>query len=106
MTSPFRLDGRTALITGGASGIGEATARVFVSAGASVLIADVDRTRAEARRNCRGPRRWWSISVDEAAVRQAIAGLARLDVLVNHAGIGLVGGIEETQPEDFERLFR
>ena len=107
MTPPFRLDGRTALITGGASGIGEATARVFASAGASVVIADVDRPRAEAlAAELPGAAALVVDIAEEAAVRQAMAGLARLDVLVNNAGIGLVGGIEETEPEDFHRLFR
>ena len=44
----FRLNGRTALVTGGASGIGEATCRALTGAGASAIIADVDRPRAEA----------------------------------------------------------
>ncbi|MCL5743353.1 MAG: SDR family NAD(P)-dependent oxidoreductase, partial [Acidobacteria bacterium] len=43
MNTPFRLDGRTALVTGGASGIGAATCRALSAAGASVLIADIDR---------------------------------------------------------------
>ena len=46
--TPFRLDGRTALVTGGASGIGESTCRALAGAGASVIIADVDRARADA----------------------------------------------------------
>src|SRR5438105_10322316 len=46
--SHFRLDGRVALVTGGASGIGEATCRPFAEAGAAVCIADLDRQRAEA----------------------------------------------------------
>ena len=48
MNAPFRMDGRTALVTGGASGIGEATCRVLAEAGASVIIVDLDRARAEA----------------------------------------------------------
>lgn len=48
MKSPFRLDNRIALITGGSSGIGEATARAFTRAGASVIILSIDRAQAEA----------------------------------------------------------
>ena len=48
MSTPFRLDGRTALVTGGASGIGEETCRALTGAGASVTIVDLDRPRAEA----------------------------------------------------------
>ncbi|MGI8741065.1 MAG: SDR family NAD(P)-dependent oxidoreductase [Bryobacteraceae bacterium] len=47
MPSHFRLDGLAALITGGASGIGEATCRTFFDAGATVFVADIDRDRAE-----------------------------------------------------------
>ncbi len=47
MTIPFRQDGRVAMVTGGASGIGEATCRVFAGAGATVLIGDIDMPSAE-----------------------------------------------------------
>jgi 2-keto-3-deoxy-L-fuconate dehydrogenase len=107
MTTPFQLNGRKALVTGGASGIGEATCRVLSQAGASVIIADMDRPRADAL-----ARQLPNSSVlildisDEPAVKQALAGIPALDVLVNNAGIGLVGGIEETELADFQRLFR
>lgn len=107
MTGPFRLDGRAALITGGASGIGEATARVFTDAGAAVTIVDVDAARAEALAK-ELPRASAAVCdvTDEAAVRAAVGRLERLDILVNCAGIGLVGGIEETSYADFQRLIR
>jgi NAD(P)-dependent dehydrogenase (short-subunit alcohol dehydrogenase family) len=105
--TPFRLDGLRALVTGGASGIGEATARVLTGAGAQVVIADVDETRA---RKLAGELAGGSVScfdvTDETAVSRAFGSLNGLDILVNNAGIGLVGGIEETDLPDFQRIFR
>jgi NAD(P)-dependent dehydrogenase (short-subunit alcohol dehydrogenase family) len=105
MHTPFRLDGKTALVTGGASGIGEATCRTLAGAGASVTIADVDSRRAEAL-SAELPRSSVvTLDVtDEGAVAAAFATLGPLDILVNNAGIGLVGNVEETELGDFERL--
>lgn len=107
MNTPFRLDGRKALVTGGASGIGEATCRVLSAAGAAVLVADIDGERAQrlAAELPQACALYLDIT-DEAAVRRAFDGIPALDILVNNAGIGLVGGIEETEPADFQRLFR
>ena len=103
----FRLDGKTAMITGGASGIGEATSRAFAAAGASVLIVDIDEARAGALAAALpGSRPLICDITHEASVSAAFTGIPKLDVLVNNAGIGLVGGIEETSLGDFERLFR
>lgn len=105
--SAFRLDGRVALITGGASGIGAATCRVFQNAGARVVIADRNAELAETlAKELPGSRTAICDITDEAQVAKTIEGMERLDVLVNNAGIGLVGNIEETALEDFERLFR
>ncbi|MBM3774910.1 MAG: SDR family oxidoreductase [Acidobacteria bacterium] len=106
MQIPFRLDGRTALVTGGASGIGEATVRAFRNAGAPVIIADIDGPRAEALAQEVGAASLPLDITDEPAVAQALAGLRSLDILVNNAGIGLVGNVVETGLEDFRRLFR
>jgi NAD(P)-dependent dehydrogenase (short-subunit alcohol dehydrogenase family) len=107
MRAPFRLDGRRALVTGGASGIGEATCRAFTGAGAEVIIADIDGPRAERlAEELAGSRVLLLDITDETAVRAAFAALDRLDILVNNAGIGLVGGLEETELADFQRLFR
>jgi 2-keto-3-deoxy-L-fuconate dehydrogenase len=107
MKIPFRVDGRKALVTGGASGIGEATCRALSAAGAQVTIADIDRARAEAlSRELPGSSVLILDITDETAVQAAFAGLAALDILVNNAGIGLVGGVEQTELADFQRLFR
>ena len=107
MTNSFRLDGRTALVTGGASGIGEAVARVFTTAGARVTIVDIDQPRAEAlARDLPGCNVLNCDITDESAVQDAFSRIPALDILVNNAGIGLVGGVDETELGDFQRLFR
>jgi NAD(P)-dependent dehydrogenase (short-subunit alcohol dehydrogenase family) len=107
MTTPFRQDGRVAMVTGGASGIGEATSRVFAAAGATVLIADIDMARAEKlAAELPGARAVRCDVTDEAGIRDLFAGLEGLDVRVSNAGIGLVGTVEDTETADFERLMR
>ena len=107
MQTSFRLDGKKALVTGGASGIGEAVSRVFTNAGASVVIADIDKSKAEAlTRELPGASMVVCDITDETSVKQAFASLGNLDILVNNAGIGLVGGVEETELADFQRVFR
>jgi 2-keto-3-deoxy-L-fuconate dehydrogenase len=107
MTNPFRLDQCIALVSGGASGIGEATCRAFTQAGASVIVADVDLARAQAlAAELPGASAIGLDISDEAAVKTAFAGIPKLDILINNAGIGLVGSVEETELADFQRLFR
>jgi 2-keto-3-deoxy-L-fuconate dehydrogenase len=104
---PFRLDGKRALVTGGASGIGEAICRVFSEAGASVIVADIDKAQSEALvGNLTNASAVTCDITDEASVKAAFAGMDRLDILVNNAGIGMVGGVEDTDLRDFQRLFR
>jgi len=107
MSAPFRLDGLTAMITGGASGIGEATCRQFTGAGAKVIIVDVDADRAaRLSTELAGSRAEVCDITDETAVAHLMAATPHLDILVNNAGIGLVGSIEETTLDDFQRLMR
>ena len=107
MNVPFRLDGKKALVTGGASGIGEATCRVLTAAGASLIILDLDRPRAEAlAATLPGS----SVAVrditSEQQVKELFAAMPSLDILVNNAGVGMVGSVEETSLEEFQRLMR
>lgn len=103
--TPFRLDGRHALVTGGASGIGEATVQELARAGAFVWIADINVTAAEALADSLQSAQALHLDVTStASIAAAAAKLERLDILVNNAGIGHVGSIEATEPEDFDRL--
>jgi NAD(P)-dependent dehydrogenase (short-subunit alcohol dehydrogenase family) len=107
MSDPFRLDGKIALITGGASGIGEATSRVFAQAGAQVVIVDIDLPRAELLAESLPNASAHRCDItNEAEVRQLFSQISALDILFNCAGIGLVGNVEETELADFQRLFR
>jgi len=104
---PFRLDGRRALVTGGASGIGLEVCRKLADAGADVIIADIDGEAAEAVSRDIPRSRVAVLDVTDAAqVNAAIGALDKLDILINNAGIGLVGNIEETDADDFRRLMR
>ncbi len=101
----FRLDGRHALVTGGASGIGEATVKELARAGAFVWVADINVTAAEALANSLPSAEAIHLDVtSRESIAAAASRLERLDILVNNAGIGHVGSIETTEPEDFDRL--
>jgi 2-keto-3-deoxy-L-fuconate dehydrogenase len=104
-SQPYRLDGRHALITGGASGIGEATVKELARAGAHVWIADLNLEAAQTLAQSIPSARALHLDVtDPRSVTQAASKLDHLDILVNNAGIGHVGSIETTEPEDFDRL--
>jgi 2-keto-3-deoxy-L-fuconate dehydrogenase len=102
---PFSLEGRHALVTGGASGIGAATVKELVRAGAFVWIADVNHEAAEQLAGSLEGARALAMDVTNPASIAAVVGkLDKLDILVNNAGIGHVGSIETTEPEDFDRI--
>ena len=103
--SPFRLDNRRALVTGGASGIGEATVKELVRAGAFVWIADINLSAAEALAASVGSAQAIQLDVtDPESIAAAVKSVGQLDILVNNAGIGHVGSIEATEAADFDRL--
>jgi NAD(P)-dependent dehydrogenase (short-subunit alcohol dehydrogenase family) len=101
----FRLDGKHALVTGGASGIGQATCRELVSAGAHVYVADLNLAGAEALAAELGDAQPLPMDVTRPeSVEAAIGQVPRLDILVNNAGIGHVGDIQRTELDDLSRL--
>jgi 2-keto-3-deoxy-L-fuconate dehydrogenase len=101
----FRLDGKHALVTGGASGIGEATCRELVRAGASVTIADINLAKAQQLASALLHAQAVQMDVTRRASIEAVAAqLARLDILVNNAGIAHVGNIAHVEENDFDRL--
>jgi NAD(P)-dependent dehydrogenase (short-subunit alcohol dehydrogenase family) len=97
-----RLDGKRAVITGAASGIGAATARLFVAEGARVVLADVDAARGDKLAADLGDRAAF-VATDvsreadvDRAVAACVAAFGGLDVMFNNAGVpGSIGGIEE-----------
>ncbi len=101
----FRLDGRHALVTGGASGIGEATVKELARAGASVWIADIDYAAAQSLAQSVPSAKALLLDVTRTeSISKAVSQVGALDILVNNAGIGHVGSIETTEPEDFDRV--
>ena len=106
------LDGRVAIITGGASGIGAATAELFVAEGAKVLIADMQAERGEEMAASLGESAaFHHVDVTKeddvaAAVDAAVDRWGGLDIMFNNAGFGgALGPIETTTVEDFDLTF-
>jgi 2-keto-3-deoxy-L-fuconate dehydrogenase len=106
--NPFTLTGKHAIVTGGASGIGNAVARLFAQSGASVTILDLNPEAAsQAAADCGPNTKGIPCDVaDETSVHSAFADLAPADILVNCAGIAHIGTVLSTPAADFDRLFR
>ncbi|MGI8555075.1 MAG: SDR family NAD(P)-dependent oxidoreductase [Pyrinomonadaceae bacterium] len=110
----FDLTGKNALVTGAASGIGEAVAKTLANAGAFVYVADLDepngaRVAAEIVKN-NNQAAFTKLNVAENADCLKAAGTiyqthGKLDILVNNAGIGHVGTILQTSLDDLDRLY-
>jgi NAD(P)-dependent dehydrogenase (short-subunit alcohol dehydrogenase family) len=110
----FDLSGKNVLVTGAASGIGEAAARTLAKAGAKVYVGDIDFARGVdvaaqiVEQGFAAEFIELDVSDRESCASAAAAILAadkRLDILVNNAGVGHVGTILETTSTDLEHLF-
>ena len=107
----MRLEGKVALISGGARGMGAEEALLFAREGARVVVADVLEAegRALAASIPGGQAIFVRLDVTQEADWQRAVGLAeeiykRLDILVNNAGVSAVGGIEDTTEEEWDRV--
>ena len=106
----MRLEGKVALISGGARGMGAEEALLFAREGAKVVIADVlDEGRDIAAQIGGGQAVFARLDVTNEGDWQRAVSLAeevykRLDILVNNAGVSAVGGIEDTTEEEWDRV--
>jgi len=110
----FTLAGKTALVTGAASGIGSAISFAFAAAGARVVVTDISEEgavkQAHLIRAAGGKADSWVVDVGQTASMAAVAAWMdehrmTLNILVNNAGIGFVGTLLTTTSADLERLW-
>jgi NAD(P)-dependent dehydrogenase (short-subunit alcohol dehydrogenase family) len=112
----FRLDGRIALVTGGARGLGLTMATALAQAGANVAIAGRSRERCQsaaeaiARDTGRVVRAFQADVTDRAAIEQLAVEVERdlgaVDILINNAGINIRGPIQELSEDSFDDVIR
>jgi NAD(P)-dependent dehydrogenase (short-subunit alcohol dehydrogenase family) len=108
-----RLDGKVAIVTGGANGIGRASAKALAAEGARVIIGDVAEERGESVaqeiRDAGGDATFVRADVTkmsdvEALVREAVDRWRRLDVMFNNVGVAIPGTVEGMNEDDFRRV--
>ena len=106
-----RLEGKSALITGAARGIGKAFAQAYIKEGATVAIADINIERARETAEELGERAY-ALAMDvtdqasiETAIAQVVATAGKLDILVNNAALFDLAPIVEISRASYDRLF-
>jgi 2-keto-3-deoxy-L-fuconate dehydrogenase len=106
----FSLTGKSAVITGGGSGIGKAIAVLFAKQGATVHIIELSTESAKAAveeiNNTGGSVFSYAADVsNQEQVLSIIQQIGKVDILINNAGIAHVGNLENTAPADFDRVY-
>ena len=105
------LDGKRALVTGGAQGLGKAIAALFIERGAKVMISDIDEgaaklTADELGESCRAVRcDVTSEAEQDAAVQATVDAFGGLDIMVNNAGIEVVKPLFHHTEQDFDSIY-
>ncbi|GAB3838071.1 SDR family NAD(P)-dependent oxidoreductase [Hymenobacter jeollabukensis] len=107
----FNLSGKTAVITGGGSGIGRAISLLFARQGATVhileLSADAGQATADEISQAGGTAQVHAADVSQQApVKAVFDAIGRVDILVNNAGIAHVGNVENTSEADLDRVYQ
>ncbi|MEP6900201.1 MAG: SDR family oxidoreductase [Actinomycetota bacterium] len=108
----FDLTNKIALVTGAASGIGEAIAKTLANAGAFVYVSDIDVVNGQRVVNEIGAKKATFLKLNvaekencEQIAKTVLDKKGTLDILVNNAGIGHVGTILQTSVDDLDRLY-
>ena len=106
----FSLKGKTAIITGGGSGIGKAIATLFAKQGAVVHIMELNKESADAtvtEINEFGSAKAYSCDVaNQKQVKEIFEGIDKIDILINNAGIAHIGKADVTEEADFDKVYQ